>query len=59
MWVWDIAAGVLVDLLESPDDFLRPGASFCLSGLSLVGGFRGGLSFTGSEVMGATGELSQ
>ena len=33
------------EFLERPEDFLGPGASFCSSGLSLVYGFRGGLSF--------------
>ena len=36
--------------MERPEDFLGPGASFCSSGLSLVYGFRGGLSLAGSEV---------
>ena len=41
--------------MERPEDFLGPGASFCSSGLSLVYGFRGGLSLAGSEVEGEGG----
>ena len=41
--------------MERPEDFLGPGASFCSSGLSLVEGFRGGLSLAGSEVEGEGG----
>ena len=44
--------------MERPEDFLGPGASFCSSGLSLVYGFRGGLSLAGSEVEGVRGGLS-
>ena len=43
------------EFLKRPENLLGPGASFCSSGLSLVEGFRGGLSLAGLEGEGGGG----